>query len=424
MEGARRPFFRFFGRWEWLGYGLLLPLLLFPTGWRALALLGLPVLWGMRAAGTGRFFPRTALNSAILVMALTLLVSLYATFDMALSFPKIAGLVLGMALFFTAVSHAEQHKHGLWHVTAFVLAAGLGMILIGAASLRWSGPLAVLAPLTAVLPNALTNLPGADSGVNANQLAGVISWVLPLALALLLGLWRALPARRWLLLFPFLLAISGVSLVALAGSQSRGGLVGVFLSAVLMLALAGKWGRWLAATAVALAILALVITPLGSSLIGATAVSEGADFGLGGRLEIWSRAVYGLQDFPFTGVSMNGFRRVVHILYPLFMVSPDTDIAHAHNHLLQAGLDLGIPGLIAYLALWLLAGWLVWASWRRAGTAAQRALAVGLAGALAGGWFFGVLDAIALGARPGFLWWLLLALVVSLHRQVHEPQPI
>jgi O-antigen ligase len=43
--------------------------------------------------------------------------------------------------------------------------------------------------------------------------------------------------------------------------------------------------------------------------------------------------------------------RVVPVLYPLFTVPLDSDIAHAHNIFLQTALDLGIPGLVAYLAL-------------------------------------------------------------------------
>ena len=44
---------------------------------------------------------------------------------------------------------------------------------------------------------------------------------------------------------------------------------------------------------------------------------------------------------------MNVFRRVVHALYPTVFNSPEIDVVHAHNHLLQAALDLGIPGLLA-----------------------------------------------------------------------------
>ena len=72
-----------------------------------------------------------------------------------------------------------------------------------------------------------------------------------------------------------------------------------------------------------------------------------------GRVELWSRALYGIHDFPFTGMGMNVFRKVMPGLYPTYMATPGFDVAHAHNHLLQAALDLGVPGLIAYLALWI-----------------------------------------------------------------------
>lgn len=413
--------------WEWVWLFILLPALIFPSGWRGLTLIALPILWILRAAAQKEFYPRTPLNLALLVMAVSLLVSLYAVFDIELSFPKITGLLLGIALYFSAVSHMKAHRNGIWHITAVTLLAGFGMILIGAASLRWGGPLAPINSIRNLLPFSLVDLPGTDNGVNANQLAGIIVWIAPLNLALLAGLWRPISWIQRALWMPFLLVICGFSLLALGASQSRGGLASFAISLLLMLALAGKWGRWLAGTAVIVGIILLIAIsvnginfPVGLNVNPA----DLTDFGLSGRLEIWSRAIYALQDFPFTGVSMNGFRRVVPILYPLFLVSPEKDIAHAHNHLLQAGLDLGIPGLVAYLALWLLAAWLVWDAWRRATKKSHRVLAIGLAGALAGGWFFGVVDAIALGARPGFLWWLLLGLVVGLHLHVNQPSQI
>jgi O-antigen ligase len=80
---------------------------------------------------------------------------------------------------------------------------------------------------------------------------------------------------------------------------------------------------------------------------------------LQGRLELWSRAIYGIQDFPFTGMGMNTFRKLVHMRYPLFLTSPNVDIAHAHNEFLQAALDLGIPGLIAFIAIYLGGFWML-----------------------------------------------------------------
>ena len=83
------------------------------------------------------------------------------------------------------------------------------------------------------------------------------------------------------------------------------------------------------------------------------------------RLEIWSRALYMLQDFPFTGIGMGAFRQVANLLYPFFLAGPDAEIPHAHNIFLQVGVDLGLPGLIAWLALLILVCVCAWLVYRR-----------------------------------------------------------
>lgn len=70
------------------------------------------------------------------------------------------------------------------------------------------------------------------------------------------------------------------------------------------------------------------------------------------RVEIWSRAIDGIEDFPFTGMGLNTFRKLVFVLYPLSLEGPEVDLGHAHNIWLQVSLDLGLPGLVAYLAIW------------------------------------------------------------------------
>jgi putative inorganic carbon (HCO3(-)) transporter len=120
-------------------------------------------------------------------------------------------------------------------------------------------------------------------------------------------------------------------------------------------------------------------------------------------------------------MGMNTFRRVVHVLYPLFTIAPDTDIAHAHNAFLQAGLDLGIPGLVAFLALHLSALGMLSQIWRARRAARVRArlmeaFVLGLGGGLLAHMLYGVLDAVALGAKPGALWWMFLGLIAALYR--------
>jgi uncharacterized membrane protein len=144
-----------------------------------------------------------------------------------------------------------------------------------------------------------------------------------------------------------------------------------------------------------------------------------------GRVEIWSRAIYGIQDFAFTGMGMNTFRRVVNVLYPLFLVGPDTDISHAHNEFLQAALDLGVPGLIAFTALYFGATGMLWAIWRQASTTSPdgflvRAIALGLGAGLLGHLVYGMTDADTLGSKPGVLFWMLLGLIAGLYAQLQS----
>jgi putative inorganic carbon (HCO3(-)) transporter len=51
------------------------------------------------------------------------------------------------------------------------------------------------------------------------------------------------------------------------------------------------------------------------------------------------------------------------LLYPFFLISGETH--HAHNLFLQVAVDLGLPGLIAYLALLLGALYATWRVWQR-----------------------------------------------------------
>jgi putative inorganic carbon (HCO3(-)) transporter len=113
---------------------------------------------------------------------------------------------------------------------------------------------------------------------------------------------------------------------------------------------------------------------------------------------------------------MNMFRKVVPVLYPVFQTPPEFDVSHAHNHLLQTALDLGIPGLIAYASIWMLLGVLLVEVQRRAAEPAFRVAARGLSGGLVAFFVFNLTDAIPLGAKVGLFFWLTVAMVVALYR--------
>jgi putative inorganic carbon (hco3(-)) transporter len=445
-------------QWEWVFLLFFLPLTFASMKWQTAVLLFILFLWFLRRLATGHFVPATPLNSALLLLSFMTLVSLYATFDIPFSFGKVAGVWYGVAVYFAWADWAGSSPRRLSWAVLSLSAVGLGVVGLSLLGTSWPRKLPLLGQVVSavqgLLPERVLTLGGPDSGFNPNQVAGVLLWVAPLALAVT---WTAVfhfpTLKRRLGIFPavlLLLFLVGSLLImtgALILTQSRGGLLGYGVGVLLMagVALRHYW-RWLIVVGLlALVAVGVVWQTQGAAALTATvlaqiglpaetdAVMTDGIHTLNGRIEIWSRGIYGVQDFPFTGMGMNNFRRVVHILYPLFLISPDTDIAHAHNHLLQAALDLGIPGLIAYLALWLGSAAMLWRTWQMAAEPATavwvRALVIGLAGSLTAHFVYGVMDAVALGAKPGFIFWLLLAIVTALHQltialhQTNTPSP-
>ncbi len=426
-----RRFCAFVTRWEWLLLLGLAPLfILIRPAWSPILLL-LPLFWGCRRLGTGRFVPPTPLDGALLLLLLMVLVSLYATYDVAVSLSKIAGLLLGACLYFAVVAAAGSSRLRLNLVVAALLVAGLGVAVLSLPGARWPAKLPVLGSLVARLGGRPLGLPGlGETGlIGTNQVAGVLLWIVPLALALAgagVARYRAWPGGRARPLLQLGLVALALSLsTVLLLTQSRSAYLGLAAGLGLLLVLAaGRYRRPMFAglAVLGLAALSRVLATGPERLSGLLFLPPATGGGgaintLNGRLEIWSRALYAIQDFPFTGLGLNTFRQLVHLLYPLFLIAPGEDIAHAHNHFLQTALDLGLPGLVAYLALWLGLAVMLWRSWRHSYDPWLRSLTAGASASLLGYFVYGLLDTVALGARPGFIFWLLLGLVGAVHEQ-------
>jgi putative inorganic carbon (HCO3(-)) transporter len=102
--------------------------------------------------------------------------------------------------------------------------------------------------------------------------------------------------------------------------------------------------------------------------------------------------------------------------YPPLVFRDATDITHAHNQLLIIGTDLGLPGLIAYVALMIGVGIMLWQSWRQAAERPEKILALGFAASLLAFELFGLFDGIGLGEKPAVFFWFLLGLSAALYR--------
>lgn len=416
------------GGWKWIGLSLLVmaaPLLLFPGGWRSLALLVLPGIWIGNRIFTGHFVPRTPYDGVILCLLVMVLVSLYATYDIAVSLPKIAGVLLGVSAFYAIVNVADTPRrlHWIWMATLLLIAAFCGLALVGT---DWGRKIPLLEQIGALLPTLIRGLPGADAGFHPAEVGGTLTWIVFLPGAAGLGLWAQRRSLRGAALLIGLGSLSGLLLAALVLTQSRSAWLGFAVGAAVLLWLLGRWGRRMLIGVVALGLLAVVV--LGpdrlwpATTVQATTGELSTVFApsLTDRVEIWSRAVYGLQDFSFTGMGLGTFRYVMPVLYPLFTVSPDVDLGHAHNEWLQAGVDLGLAGLVAWVALQGLSWVLAYRAFRQPLPATLHWMMAGVLAGLVAHSIFGLTDAVALGAKPGLFWWLLLALTAAVWQRMAD----
>lgn len=409
---------------------VIAPALLFPTPRRLVVLSVVPIIWFCARLGGDRFLPRTPMNASLSLMLAMVGVSMLVTFDLRYSLGKISGVILGILLFW-AIARWVTNLNRLKVAVLFFLLAGAGLAIAGLFGAPVSARSATLAVVTARLPNVIRGVPGAEDGFNPNPVAGCLVLFVPLQIALL-----ATNAHRWLApdvttrsARTGLIAGQALLLVLTAGTvvlmQSRGAWLGLVGAMVAFLMWHNYPIRMIAALAVVPAVLLSVL--LGpTSLLGIALgrVGPGNADDVLVRLQIWSSALHAIRDSPLTGMGMNAFRKIMMIRYPVPLVTAHyKDPAHAHNHLLQAAVDLGIPGLIAYLSLWLVAGALLVVVYRASREPVLRGIAGGLGAGLIAHFAFSISDAVPLGSKVGVLFWLTLALTVGLHRTALAPQP-
>lgn len=412
---------------EWSEWGLLAittPFLLFPTVYpmATVAALAILVLSWLRALWQRQPWPVTPFNGALLLFAIMVGVGIGVTAYPDLTLPKATGLILGLAVF-RVIAGLPAQTHWLRWASIGLIGLGGGTMLLGILGAQWYAKVPALLPLMAHLPPKLLNLPeGAASGVSANQLAGVVAFYWPLTLMGVGQAWRARRYGQVLMALGATVGLGGLLVLTQSRSGWIGGVAGGVIVGALWLWYYRPW-RWqwlLCGGMLGLGILAsLLVVRIGPErwhqLWNDETIRTTTELGalsFSGRVEIWSRALYAIQDFPFTGCGLGTFRQILWLLYPLFSVPPMADFAHAHNIFLQIALDIGLPGLIAYLALLAVATVCAWrVAWQQP---CWRPWALGIWAGLSALHVYGMTDALTLGSKPGLIFWAALGFLALL----------
>ena len=401
------------------------PVVLFASPYTVAALAVIPLIWWSRWKARGYLLPRTPLDWPIVVMMVMVPVSLLVTFDIGFSLGKVALLIYGVALYYAVVDWARGRPR-LRRIVSLYLSAGGLLAVLGLLGTDWQHKVPGLSDIVSVLPQIAQRLSRDQTGFHPNIVAGALLWVVLPLLALAGTAWsvrrpahyRGPGTRAGLLLL--LLLTGGTFLL----TQSRSALVGAVVGGGLLVWLAAPRLRiWLATLTLAAVVIVAIVGP--AQLTGSIGDTVGPQFStltqtdnLVLRVQVWKSALHAIADYPLTGIGVDTFRRLMPFRYPAAAVPDSYDIGHAHNQLLQAALDLGLPGLVGYLALWIVAAMLAAKSYRQAISPWQRALAAGIAASLLASFLHGLTDAVALVSKPGVMFWGLLGIDTALWLQV------
>ncbi len=302
---------------------------------------------------TGRRVRRTPLDISVLFLSVLAPLSVWASSGLdwtGLSAPwtglipentriQAWRLLGGIAVMYAVVHWADSKQRLRWLVNGLSL-AGLLLSIFAIFSVQWAAGKTLFIPGSAFERFTLA----VSDAVNPNVLAGSLVLLLPFPAAHLWINWREM---GWPERFLTLLALLAVGLMVLL-SQARGAWIAAGLAMLVLLSLHWRWG-WLLIIAGFL-IVAIIQTWFRSTQLGYLLLA-GFEGVILGRQEIWARAIFLIQHFPLSGAGMGSFAEVVKTTYPF--AGAAAGIPHAHNLFLQIGVDLGIPGLAAWLAAWL-----------------------------------------------------------------------
>ncbi|WDS37840.1 O-antigen ligase family protein [Pseudoxanthomonas sp.] len=284
----------------------------------------------------------------------------------AAGWPVLAMLLV--VLFVVAVvSFSVLVHHDTWQeagsrgrVLMIPMAALMVLGLAPPRAALWGGAvLGLFGACIVALVQTMQHLPRADGWNNAITFADMA--VLLLALVVFLR-----PSGRFLIT----VAATCAGLVAIGLSGTRGAWPAAALVVIIALFVritSGRGHRVEAAMLVLLAVAAFaVVLPQVQQRVEALQVdmlryaAGDPDSSSGARLELFALATGEMQARPWTGAGVGRFERVVHAAPQCQVPDPDRwcSLGHAHSDFPEWGATMGIPGLLALLALYGVPAWL------------------------------------------------------------------
>ncbi len=383
---------------------VMAPFFLFPDISWAWIFLFLPAFWVLRWKKSGKFFDRTILDLGIFILCFQLFISCLMVPDIVFSLPKIAGLVYGIFLFYSLVGLLKTKELIKKAIVIFMVGSVIFVVVgfLGMQSTEGlrSKQIDSLVNLREMLPYVEFTLPNIEERFNPNEVGGILVLMLPMFIAFLIWF------RKNKLIIFILTAGLILELFVLLLTLSRGSWIAILASSLFLLypfVENKKRFSIISSCSLVFFIIFYII------LIGPEDIQpSGKEIGgkVMGRQQAWSVGIKTIGEHPLTGAGINRTRLEPGIGFKR---------AHVHNHLIHTAAELGIPALMAYLAILIGAGYMCSAVWKKAKRDWMQMAILGLGCGQLAHLIFGIGDSVALGARPGIVFWVSLALISSIY---------
>jgi len=342
---------------------LTFPLLLISQGLALIVLMG----WALRKAWEGKTLPRTPLDLPLLLFLMANVASTTFSIDRRLSLETLSYLFAFMLIYYLLTDLLLEG----WITETFIRALMMSsIIVIIVAFLEVSTKYLNLSSISRDLggdiaaPAMLLTGQRERFAMHANVLGHYMAMLLPLSLCWIPRV-RSWPARIGLLVWV------GSAAAVIASTSSRGalmGLVGGLLTLGVLVSLP-KWGlimsagariqgsRWVISI-LGLASMAILLVVAGLGVQWLVRLRPGT---IGWRLQVWQNALETMGQRPLLGGGPGTFG-VSYYTTPHHGPWKES-VDHAHNSLLNLGVEIGLLGLLASASL---VGIAAFASWRRA----------------------------------------------------------
>jgi putative inorganic carbon (hco3(-)) transporter len=374
------------------------------------------IFWVIRWLAYQRLSVRTPADLPVALLSIMILVTLYATAMPDVTTPQVFRLLSGIALFY-ALANWTNTARRLYLMMLGISLAGLALALSAPFSVQW-----VIGKVPFISQSLYERfVVRVSDAIHPNVLAGSLILILPIVIGWLLFSWSGL---RW----PMRIGLSAIILAMLAAlilSESRGAWIAFAMGFAVIVILRWRWG-WIPIMLAGL-LAVLGIYTMGIPMFLDMLASGAASGGVAGRSEIWSRALLMIRDFPFTGIGLGSFGKLMDAIYPSLLFSQGS-IPHAHNLFFQVGVDLGLPGLFAWLAILftvIAAVWKVFQQGKKTDSGWVAGLGSGLLGSQVALIIHGLTDAVTWGmVRPAPVVWGIWGIAIAaLLINSHDPRP-